>query len=277
MEPAAPSLSGAPSVVVITATVGQAALRRCAESVQSQDYAKVRHLVVVDGPDYSAGASRALAGVSRAKQRDVLVLPQNTGHSRHYGYRIYGALPLLADDDLVCFLDEDNWFEPDHITSGIDAIMTTGASWAYALRRICSEDGEQICADDCDSLGYWPKYATILPDGVLETDEAGMHKRYPNLVDSSCYFLPRRIACTVAPLWQALHADSVVPSFLVQRYAGACTGNSTVNYALGGGSSTPADWFIDGNERLEELYGQASFPWRGAPREIPPGIIEHPA
>jgi len=156
-------------------------------------------------------------------------------------------------------------------------MATTGASWAYALRSICSEDGEQICADDCDSLGYWPKYATILPDGVLETDEAGMHKRYPNLVDSSCYFLPRRIACTVAPLWQALHADSVVPSFLVQRYAGACTGNSTVNYALGGGSSTPADWFIDGNERLAELYGQASFPWRGAPREIPPGIIEHPA
>jgi len=240
-----------------------------------QNYAKVRHLVVVDGLDCAAGATRALADVSRLKQLDVLVLPQNTGHSHHFGYRIYGALPLLADDDVVCYLDEDNWFEPEHVASGIDAMATTGASWAYALRRICSDDGEQICADDCDSLGYWPKFATMLPDGYLETEEAAMHRQYPNLVDSSCYFLPRRIACTVASLWQAPHADAVVPSFLVRRYPGVCSGKSTVNYALGGGSGTPAEWFTEGNERLRVLYGQAPLPWRRGPRKLPPGIIEH--
>jgi glycosyltransferase involved in cell wall biosynthesis len=276
VEAAAPSLSQVPSVVVITASVGRAALRRCAESVQVQDYITVRHLVVVDGPDYSAGATRALADVSRVKQLDVLVLPQNTGHSHHFGYRIYGALPLLADDDVVCYLDEDNWFEPEHVASGIDAMTTTGASWAYALRRICSDDGKQICADDCDSLGYWPKFATMMPDGYLETSEAAMHRRYPNLVDSSCYFLPRRIACTVASLWQAPHADSVVPSFLVRRYAGACSGKSTVNYALGGSSGTPAEWFTEGNDWLRARYGQAPLPWRRRPRKLPPGIIGHP-
>ena len=274
-EAAATSLPEVPSVVVITASVGRSRLRRCAESVQMQDYAKVRHLVVVDGPDYSAGATRALADVSRVKQLDMLVMPQNTGHSHHFGYRIYGALPLLADDDVVCYLDEDNWFEPEHVASGIDAMAATGVSWAYALRRICSGDGEQICDDDCDSLGYWPKFATMLPDGYLETGEAAMHRRYPNLVDSSCYFLPRRIAWTVAPLWQALHADSVVPSFLVQRYAGVCTGNSTVNYALGGGSGTPAEWFTEGNDRLRALYGRVRLPWRRRPQRLPPGIIEH--
>jgi hypothetical protein len=277
VEAAALSLSEVPSVVVITASVGRPALRRCAKSVQMQHYANVRHLVVVDGPDHSAGATRALADVSGVKQLDLLVLPQNTGHSHHFGYRIYGALPLLADDDVVCYLDEDNWFEPEHVTSGIGAMVTTGASWAYALRNICSDDGEQICADDCDSLGYWPKFATMLPDGELETDEAARHRRYPNLVDSSCYFLPRRIACMMAPLWQALHADSVVPSFLVKRYAGVCSGNSTVNYALGGGSGTTAEWFTEGNERLRALYGPAQLPWRRKPQRLAPGIIEHRA
>jgi Glycosyl transferase family 2 len=276
MEEITPPLPETPSVVVITASVGRSVLHRCAESVQIQDYPKVRHLVVVDGPDYSAGATRALADVSRGKQLDVLVLPQNTGHSEHFGYRIYGALPLLVDDDVVCYLDEDNWFEPGHVTVSIGAMAATKASWAYALRRICSEDGEQICADDCDSLGYWPKFATMLPDDELETDEAARHRQYPNLVDSSCYFLPRGIACLVAPLWQELHADSVVPSFLVRQYAGACTGNSTVNYALGGSSGTPAEWFTEGNSRLHALYGHGQFPWRRGPRRLPPGIIEHP-
>lgn len=269
------ALPGVPSVVVITASIGHATLRRCAESVQRQDYPTLRHLVVVDGAGHAAGATHALADVGRDKPLDVLVLPHNTGHSQHFGYRIYGALPLLVDEDVVCFLDEDNWIEQAHVSSGIAALSTTGAAWAYSLRTICSDDGNRICADDCDSLGYWPKFATMLPTGELEPVEAARHRRSPNLVDSSCYFLPRPIACRAAPLWQALHADSVVASFLVQRYSGTCSGVSTVNYALGGGSGTPADWFLDGNARLSALYRATRLPWRHAPQRFEPGCARH--
>jgi glycosyl transferase family 2 len=271
------SLNRSPSVVVVTASVGRAALRRCAESVQEQEYSKVRHLVAVDSPEHLSDVAQALQSVSRTKELNILVLPKKTGHSNHFGYRIYGAIPLLSDEDIVCYLDEDNWFEPDHVPSAIDALTTTGASWAYALRKICSDHGVPLCDDDCDSLGYWPKFATMLPDGELERGEMARHTSHPNLVDSSCYVLPRQLACALAPLWQALHADSVVSSFLVQRYAGACSGTSTVNYALGGGSGTPVEWFTDGNRRIRELYNSAELPWRQGPQKIGPVTIKHPA
>lgn len=271
------SLSRSPTVAVVTASLGKTVLRRCAESVQLQDFANVRHLVVVDGPAYWSRVTKALENVSPSKQLDIVVLPWNTGHSIHYGYRIYGAMSLLVDDDIVCFLDEDNWLDSDHVSSAIEALQNTGANWAYSLRKIWTEDGVAICDDDSDSLGYWPKFASMLSVWEIERAQKARHTKYPNLVDTSCYVLPRQVACAVASLLQELEADSVVSSFLVQEYTGVCSGKSTVNYALGGGSGTPADWFTDGNRRIHELYGSAPLPWRQAPRKLGPGSLQHPA
>jgi glycosyltransferase involved in cell wall biosynthesis len=268
-------LGAEPSVVIITASVGRAALRRCADSVQQQDYPNVRHLVVVDGPDFSSGAAQALKDVSDRGRLETLVLPRNTGHSSHFGYRIYGAMPLLVDDDIVCYLDEDNWLDPDHVSSALHALRDTDASWAFSLRKICTPDGEIICEDDSDSLGYWPKFATLLPEHYLSPQELEFHTRYPNLVDSSCYILPRQLACSVASLWQELLADSVVPTYLVQHYPGVCSGRSTVNYALGGDTGIPADWFTYGNHGVRKLHGPGALPWRDRPRKLAPGIIRH--
>jgi len=244
--------------------------------VQRQDYANVRHLVVVDGPEYSTDAAKALADVGPGRQPEIVVLPWNTGQSVNYGYRVYGAMSLLVDDDIVCFLDEDNWLNPDHVSSAIDALRSTDASWAYSLRRICTEHGVPICDDDCDSLGYWPKFATLLPAEEIDRAERARHISHPNLVDTSCYVLPREVARAMAPLLHGPDADSVVSSFLVSEYAGACSGKSTVNYALGGGSGTPAGWFADGNGLIGELYGSAPLPWRQAPHRVGPGSRQHP-
>jgi glycosyltransferase involved in cell wall biosynthesis len=269
-------LNRSPTVVVITASVGRPELARCAESVQQQEFAKVRHLVVVDGHEYWSAAARALDGVGPGQQPEVLALPWNTGQSVNYGYRVYAAMSLLVDDDIICFLDEDNWFSPDHVSSTVDALLSTDASWAYSLRRICTNHGLPICDDDSDSLGYWTKSATMLSDLDIDRAERARHMRYPNLVDTSCYALPRQIACAVAPLLRGEDADSELSSFLVQKYAGACSGKSTVNYALGGDSGTPAQWFTDGNRRISELYGSAPLPWRQAPQKVGPGSFRHP-
>jgi glycosyltransferase involved in cell wall biosynthesis len=273
---AALSLSQSPSVVVVTASVGRPELRRCIESVRRQDYAGVRHLVVVDGPEYGAAATGTLDGVELDERTEVLILPHNTGRPDNYGYRIYGAMSLLVNDDLVAFLDEDNWFEPDHVSAAVGALLGTGASWAYSLRRVCGQDGEPICEDDCDSLGHWPKFASMLSVWEIAREEQVRHVRYPNLVDTSCYLLPRPVAREVSPLLYGPDADSIVASYLVANHAGVCSGRSTVNYALGGTSGAPAEWFTDGNERLRELYGSAPLPWRQEPYRIGPGSLAHP-
>lgn len=270
------SLSQSPSVVIITASTGRPDLRRCAQSVQQQDFDRVRHLVVVDGPEYAADAAKALDGVGAGKRRDVLVMPWNTGHKIHYGYRVYGAMSCVVDEDIVCFLDEDNWLDSDHVSSAVGALLATGAEWAYSLRRIWTHDGAPVADDNCDSLGYWPKFASMLSVWEIEPEQKARHARQPHLVDTSCYALPRPLAAAMAPLMQELEADSVVSSFLVQQHAGACSGKSTVNYALGGGSGIPADWFTDGNDRIKQLYGSAALPWRQAPRLLGPGALGHP-
>lgn len=265
-----------PSVVIITASTGRADLRRCVDSVRAQDAPEVRHLVVVDGPEFADGAEAALAGVVRDERLEVLVLPRNTGRGKHFGYRIYGTLPLLVEEDFIGFLDEDNFFDADHVSAALGALRDTGADWAYSLRRICTDQGEPICEDDSDSLGYWPKFASLLTEDELSPSEMEFHRRYPNLVDVSCYLLPRPLACSVAPLWQELLADSVVPSFLLREHTAVCTGRSTVNYTLGGGSGTPAEWFTYGNDRISEMYGAGPFPWRQAPHKLGPGALPHP-
>jgi glycosyltransferase involved in cell wall biosynthesis len=271
------SLNWSPTVLVITASIGRPELRRCAESVQQQEFANVRHLIVVDGAEYSSDAARALENMSQRKQLDVFVLPWNTGQADNFGYRIYGAMSLLVDEDFICFLDDDNWFDPDHVSSAIDAMRSTNASWAYSLRRIWAKNGAPICDDDSNSLGYWPKFASMLSVWEIDRAEKAMHTRYPNLVDASCYILPRQLACAVTPLLHGADADSVVSSLLVQDYAGVCSGKSTVNYELGGGSCVPPEWFTDGNRRIRELYGCDPLPWRQAPRKLGPGSFQHPA
>ena len=37
-------------------------------------------------------------------------LPYPTGLDGFQGHRIYGGAPYLARGDLICFLDEDNWW-----------------------------------------------------------------------------------------------------------------------------------------------------------------------
>lgn len=187
-------------------------------------------------------------------------------------------MPLILDADVVVYLDEDNWFEPEHISSCVSAMLTSGTDWAYSLRRICASSGLPVCEDDCDSLGFWPKHATLLDGKRLSDFERELHVSYPHLVDMSCLAIARTLAVTVAPLWVNLHADSVVGTHLVHSYAGVCTGEATVNYSLGGGSETPKEWFLEGNELVRQRYEASnSLPWRTGPIRLEPGVRRHPS
>src|SRR5579864_8829985 len=99
-----------PTVTVITATTGHPRLRRCIESVQNQRYARIEHLVVIDGPEWFDRADETLADMA-ADSLKVLRLPDPTGKNTWYGHRIYGAMPFLVLSDYVCWLDDDNWFD----------------------------------------------------------------------------------------------------------------------------------------------------------------------
>jgi glycosyltransferase involved in cell wall biosynthesis len=221
--------------MVITPTTGKDTLRRAVDSVIDQTI-KVDHMLVADGPEASLNTAFAMS-------RHRLVLPENVGGNGWYGHRVYAAMPLMVNADYILFLDEDNWFEPNHVETMINKIKSKDLMWSYSLRRICNEAGEYVCDDDCESLGRWPTFY----DHLL------------NFVDTNCYCFKRDYLVNVAHKfygqWGADRqfykaAASALPAF-------GCTGEATVNYRS---PERLLGMFGQGNEAMKKAYDD--LPWR---------------
>jgi glycosyltransferase involved in cell wall biosynthesis len=222
--------------MVITPTTGKDTVIKAIGSVNNQTV-KTEHLIVKDGK-----VDNPLIYATN-KTRKIITLPENVGGNGWYGHRIYAAMPLLVNADYILFLDEDNWFERNHVETMINKIKSKDLMWAYSLRRICDEDGEYIRDDDCESLGRWPTFY----DHTL------------NFVDTNCYCFRREylvsISHTFYGQWGAdrqfyTAASTKLPAF-------GCTGLATVNYRA------PArlhNMFKEGNEAMKVSY--QSLPWR---------------
>ena len=239
------------NVVVITPATGARELLACARSVQAQTYRRLRHLVVVDGPKFAAPVRRVLRAVRpRRVPVDVLQLPQNTGAGGLMGHRIYAAMPHLVNEDLVLFLDEDNWYDPDHVAALVAAVRRGKLQWAFSLRKIVDRRGALIARDDCESLGRWPIWWS--------------NERAPQyLVDTSCFAVRREVLVRVCSAWhQPRGADRVVTHLLrdsFPRFGGS--GRYSLNYRLGGGpDSAVPSFFLEGNARMAKRYPRG-FPW----------------
>ncbi|HYV47670.1 MAG TPA: glycosyltransferase family A protein [Myxococcaceae bacterium] len=239
------------NAVVITPTTGAPELLQCARSVQAQTYRRLRHLVVVDGPQFAARARRVLRAVrGRRVPLDVLQLPRNTGGRLYMGHRIYAASPHLVDEDLVLFLDEDNWYEPDHVAALVSAVRRGRLDWAYSLRKVVDRGGALIARDDCESLGRWPIWNS--PRGA---------PRY--LVDTSCFAVRREVLIGISFVWhQPRGADRVVTELLRDQHPRhGCSGRYSLNYRLGSGPDSPvAEFFLAGNAAMARRHPRG-FPW----------------
>lgn len=266
----------APHVMVVTPSVGSSHLRTAMRSVQVQTFRNLHHLIVIDGAEFTEavrGIAREFEGGDR--RFDVVELPFNTGGGKYRGHRIYAAFPFLVDADIILYLDEDNWYDADHVDHGVETLRRSSCDWTYALRRIVRPDGSQVCDDDSDSLGLWPRCQTL----DLGSREAGAGNpflaKYRYLVDTSCYVIRRHLGRSVADLWHYGHgADSIVADWLIRSAPVAPVGRVTVNYRLGSRSSSPESFFREGNQVMRRLYG-GTFPWRGAHSPVL-GAQEHP-
>jgi glycosyltransferase involved in cell wall biosynthesis len=237
-----------PLVTVITPTTGSHQLYNVLASVNNQTYSNIEHIVVADGPQYSNVTQRMLEG----SQALLIQLPYNTGHSQYNGHRIYGAMSYIANGDYLCFLDQDNWYENNHIESLVDVIQQ-GNDWAYSLRKIVSQEGRYICNDDCESLGKWN---SVIND---------------KFIDVNCFMIPKMAAINFSPYWyrRARHpqeqpeVDRILSPFMIQNFQKFdTTGEYTVNYRVASRADSVQDvFFIKGNEVMKQRMN-GEYPWR---------------
>ena len=233
------------SALIVIPTTGAATLEDAVSSALFQTHANTEVWVVIDGPKFKDAAERMLVKYPHAKS---LVLPANTGANGWYGHRIYAAVSYLFDHDYVLYLDQDNWFEPDHVATMVAACEKNNWRWCHGLRKIYNAQGRYMCDDDCESLGRWPIYIS------------DQH----HLVDTSTYCISKDVIVNLAPAWYSgWGGDRRFYSIITQHVKEfGCTGIATTCYRLDGNhNSVNVDFFLQGNQIMRQRY-PGGFPWR---------------
>jgi glycosyltransferase involved in cell wall biosynthesis len=208
------------------------------ESVQNQTYKNLTHYLFLDGQDVHVEFDEE----SPVK---TIRMQENIGKG-WYGHRVYAACSFLVNADIICYLDEDNWIEPNHLQDIVDAIKQ-GNDWAYSLRKIYNKDGEFVCEDNCESLGQWPVFF----------NDAVHH------VDTSCFAVKRSVAVAIGHAWYGQWgADRQFLNALKQYFPKvACTNKYSLCYRLDGNpNSVTKEFFEQGNAVMQQKYPNG-FPW----------------
>ena len=235
------------SVVVITPTVGSAKLLDAIESVKNQTY-KCKHVVVVDGPEYRPSVFDVV------KPDDGIYLvssPENTGANGFNGQRIYAAYPHLINSDYILFLDEDNWYEPNHVETLVSLAEEKNLDFSYSLRKIFSPKGEYLTDDNCESLGKWE---------IFMSRNSPHGKHY--LIDTSSFCFKREFIQKTCHHWHSGWGGDRQYLYSVRDSAKYDTnGKHTLCYRLDGNpNSVTEEFFRVGNKTQNEYYG-GKFPW----------------
>jgi glycosyltransferase involved in cell wall biosynthesis len=241
------------SVCVITPTIGEDSLADAMHSVRNQTYGNITHLIVADGPEYASEAFKGCTILDHTKTK-FTTAPYNTGANGYYGHRIYAAYPHLIDHDYVCFLDADNWYEPNHVESLVSQIEKQSLDWAYSLRSVYLDKERFLAKDCCESIGKWPVWFS----------RGTKDEQY--LVDTSAFCFKREFLINVCNHWHSgwggdrrfLH---IIKQMGFTNYD--TTGLHTLNYVLPdmqkayGGD---LKFFEKGNENVKKHYG-GTYPW----------------
>jgi glycosyltransferase involved in cell wall biosynthesis len=242
-------------IAVVTPTIASEHLTKCIDSVDKQTYEDIVHYIFIDGCQYEPKAREVLVGSSKTR---MIELEENVGKG-WYGHRVYAACSFLVNADVICYLDEDNFFEPNHIETVVKKLQE-GNDWVYSLRNIHDKEGKFLCEDNCESLGKWPVYFN--PE---------VHH-----IDTSCFAVRRDVAVRIGHAWYGQWgADRQFFGALKNHFPKySCTNQYTTNYRLDGNeNSVNEDFFIEGNKINSEKY-QGNFPWKSGKEfiSVGPGI-----
>lgn len=233
-----------PKLFVITPTTGDDHLCHAMDSVQNQSYVDLLQIIIVDGAEHESKVKAAVKCFDPEKYR-IITLPFNTGKNGINGHRIYSSIPLLLNSQYIMFLDEDNWWDKDHVSSLIELIERDNLDWAYSMRKIFTQEEEYVTNDNCENIGPYPSFS-----------------QWPNLVDTNCYAFKRSTIAQTAHYWyHPLRADRYFYKHLAELFPNyKSTEQYTVNYRLNESRPPSPNYFLQGNQFMLDKYNY-KLPW----------------
>ncbi|MBR0574266.1 MULTISPECIES: glycosyltransferase family 2 protein [Pasteurellaceae] len=237
------------NVAVISATVGRTSLHKCIQSVQQQSY-PVTHYIYIDGPEYVQASREILKNYPNV---NVIVMENNTGAGGYHNSYINARACNEIEADIFCFLDDDNFYDSNHIETIVNAFKEEpNTDIAYVNRRFVDKFNTYICDDNSYSLGIFEQQNEVtLPikyKGYQQTIKAIINKPFMKLVDTNCMAMSKSYAKRHGSDWSDKGNDMYVWQQALARKANLFgTGQCTVNY------------FIE----LQSTYGKDFFPRLG--------------
>ena len=237
------------SATVIIPTTGSRELYQAIESVLKQTYPTTCY-VVADGLEYVHTVKMTIKSLEYknidTSNIKLCNLPINVGAKGFYGHRVYAAFSHLVNEEYVLFLDQDCWFDNNHVGECVVKIKQKNLDWSYSLRKIVDKEGNFLFNDDCDSLGEYPSW-----------------KYGQKFVDMNCYLFKNCVISQTAhvlfDLVRTYDGDKNLFKEVSNRFPNfAGTGKYTVNYRMT--RPNQEDWYREGNEIIRKQYS-LNFPW----------------
>jgi len=219
------------TVAVVTATTSRKELQQAIDSVAAQTY-PCKHYIFFDGV--------APSFIPYNENTFIYHLPIKTGSNGMMNGGIVAASAFLVQEDLICWLDDDNWFEPNHIEKLVEA--KGDKPYAYSLRALRNSDGSFFANDDFESIGH-----------------------HGGFIDLNCYLMERNIAVQIAPLWYKTTGELMIGDRFVYQalrennLESACSGLYSLNYRLNEKRDLRG-FFFEGNIKTRAQFPDG-FPW----------------
>lgn len=215
---------------VVMSSILRPSIEEALASVLGQDFpGRIHVLVGVDVPGDVGPVERACA---RRRPGDIVQVlwPGYSTSVRHGGLCpardggvLRQVLTRLANSPHVAYLDDDNWWAPDHLATLRSAVE--GAAWAHALRWFVHPATRRpICVDRWESVG---------------PDRGVFRERFGGFVDPNCLMIDKRRCGAAVEQWinplpgdpKGMSADRNVFAAL-RGLPCASTGEATAFYAL---------------------------------------------
>ncbi len=242
-----------PGISVLTVTRRCHALERCVESVARQDYAgAVEHVIVTDDQPW---VHPPLGQLTSCATRTIISVPREPGEvdgpARLATLRNRSV--TFAGRELVVFLDDDNTWDPSHLSSLQSLMVTTRADLVHSERLLLTSDGQAyLCPeypwarDPEERRKIYEEYVRV---GVMARGSHRLRDRMDmahSCVDLGEWLFPRPFlmahpfesAYSVRDWEQIIVEDAKLSRNIATSGARIfSTGRPTLNYFLGGYSN----------------------------------------
>jgi hypothetical protein len=215
---------------VVVATILRPTLLQAVQSIFAQDLGgRVQILIGIDKVKGDRGMLDALRAQCPSNMAITLcepgystAVPNGGVYSALTGGGLLATLSQLANSRYVAYLDDDNWYAPQHLSSLRRTI--DGVGWAHSLRWFVNAfDDRPIEIDHWHAVG---------PGGGLYASTLG------GLVDTNTYMIDKARCADM--LWRWSHAlqakgagnDRGVFKALTRKEEWRCSGDATVYYRI---------------------------------------------